>query len=433
MTSNTNQPNQRPNPKVTWNFPVDTSESQGLVVSDALAVLQRRNGPGGDMTGWIDWPQKYLESDEYARLKVTAQHICYESDAVVVIGIGGSYLTPEMVLHSCFGSHYNLLLSTQIFFAGIDMKPEGFERTLHLLEGKKWSVVYISKSGGTIEPALTFRFFYDQLIKKFGYEEANRRVYAVTDSCKGILKNLATEHNWDSFVIPDNIGGRYSGFTACGLLPLAIAGIDTDKLLLGAIEAAKAELSLDSFATSYACWRHLNYIMGLNVEFLAFNTPDLCFLGEWLKQLFGESEGKDNKGLFPTSGAFPRDLHSLGQFLQEGSKEVLFETFIERESSNALEIPVSNGLRDNLDKYTYKRFCQAAAAAMDGAYRAHSNGGNPCGTIRFGNRLEDLGYLMQAMFVACATFCYMLQVNPFNQPGVELHKQIMRSSPAWEE
>lgn len=432
MTSKNTNHRSSNTPKVTWNFPVDTTDLQGAV-SDALVLLQRGHGPGGDMTGWISWPETYLVSEEYARLKDTAQFISETNDAVVVIGIGGSYLTPEMVLHSCFGSNYNLLLSTQVFFAGIDMNPEGFETTLQLLEGKKWSVVYISKSGGTIEPALTFRFFYDQLIKKFGYEEANRRVYAVTDSCKGILKNLATEHNWDSFVIPDNIGGRYSGFTACGLLPLAIAGLDTDKLLHGAIEATKAELSPDSFAAAYACWRYLNYSMGYNVEFLAFNTPDLCFFGEWIKQLFGESEGKDKKGLFPASGAFPRDLHSLGQFLQQGSKEVLFETFIERKSSNELEIPVSNGLRDNLAKYTYKRFYQAAAAAMDGAYQAHSHDGNPCGQVYFGTGLKNFGYLMYSFFVSCAVYCTMIGVNPFDQPGVELHKKIMRTSPAWGE
>lgn len=429
MTSNTNHRSNAP--KVTWDFPVATNDQLGAV-SDALALLQRGYGPGGNMTGWISWPEAYLVSEEYARLKDTAQYISDSNDAVIVIGIGGSYLTPEMVLHSCFGSNYNLLLSTQVFFAGIDMNPENFERTLQLLEGKNWSIVYISKSGGTIEPALTFRFFYDQLIKTVGYEEANRRVYAVTDSCKGILKNLATEHNWESFVIPDNIGGRYSGFTACGLLPLAVAGIDTDALLRGAIEASKVEMDPSSFAANYACWRYLNYCFGFNVEFMAFNTPDLCYFGEWLKQLFGESEGKDNKGLFPASGAFPRDLHSLGQFLQQGSKELLFETFIERESSNELEIPVANGLTDNLDKYTYKHFCQAAAAAMDGAYRAHSDGGNPCGKIRFGNTLESMGYIMQSMFVACAVYCYMLGVNPFDQPGVEFHKQIMRTSPCWD-
>lgn len=406
-------------------------------LAKAFDTLNAKTGLGNEMLGWTSWPEAYFSSDEYDLLKATAKHIREVNDAVVVIGIGGSYLTPQMVIQSQYGDFFNESALTKygndnkpIYFAGCDLSPDRLQRIIESVKGKDWSIIYISKSGGTIEPALAYRTLWDALVRQYG-GAAHTRVYAVTDSEKGILKSMANQYSWTSFVIPDNIGGRYSGFTACGLLPLAVAGIDTDALLRGAIQASHMELQPNSFAGKYARWRYAMYKAGFKVEFLATNTPDLAYFTEWLKQLFGESEGKDYKGLFPASGVFPRDLHSLGQFLQEGEKGLILETYIERGFFDDLEIP-NVPLNDKLDRFVGKQFSQAAAAAMDGAYRAHSDGGNPCGKILFGNSLEDLGYLMQSMFVACAVYCYMLGVNPFNQPGVEKHKAIMKTSPKWD-
>lgn len=424
-----------PNPVGAFPIAEGTFSSE---LKKAFDTLNAKTGPGCEMLGWTSWPEEYFSSEEYKRLKETADRIRNESNSVVVIGIGGSYLTPQMVIQSQYGEFYNeAALSCyggdedpMIYFAGCDLSPNRLQRILELLENDEWSIIYISKSGGTIEPALAFHTFWDALYTQYG-EEAHQRVYAVTDSEKGILKGMANQYGWESFVIPDNIGGRYSAFTACGLLPLAVAGIDTDELLCGAIEASHNEMQPNSFAGQYASWRYAMYKAGFKVEFLATNTPDLAYFTEWLKQLFGESEGKDYKGLFPASGVFPRDLHSLGQFLQEGSRNVIFETFLERDFSNDLEIP-NVSLADNLDRFVGKNFSQAAAAAMDGALQAHTAGGNPCGKVCFGNSLKNLGYLMFAFLVSCPVYCHMIGVNPFNQPGVEKHKAIMKTSPAWD-
>ncbi len=412
----------------------ETEYHWGDTYRSAYKKLYSRSGQGCEMTDWIDWPIKYLESDEYKRLKKTAKKIREQNDAVIVVGIGGSYLTPKMVIQSEFGESYNEFAeeneNPKIYFVGCDLSPDRINGIMDLIEGCDWSIIYISKSGGTIEPALTFRTFWKKLYDLYG-EEADNRVYAVTDAQKGILRELANEHGWESFVIPDGIGGRYSAFTACGLLPIAVAGINTDKLLQGAVDAISDCKEANSFAGKYAMWRYYNYFCESKVELYAVNAPELSFLSEWLKQLFGESEGKNGLGLFPTSVVFPTDLHSLGQALQDGVRDIIFETFISRDFKSSVKIPQSD-LKDSLNKYQEKDFSQASAAAMDGASKAHTEGGNPCCMIRVGNTLEDLGYLMQCMFVACAIYCYMIGVNPFNQPGVELHKKQMKSSPEWD-
>lgn len=414
-------------------FPV-AEEFQGKL-NEAYNKLCARTGEGSNMTEWLDWPSRYLVSDEYKRLKKTAEKIRNQNDIVIVVGIGGSYLTAQAIIHSEYGEFYNEIakakLLPKIYFAGYNLSPDMLNYILKQTDDCDWSVVYISKSGGTMEPALAFRILWEKLQKKYG-SKANERVYAITDAKKGILKEMANEHCWESFVIPDGIGGRYSGLTACGLLPIAISGIDTDKLLLGAIDAeSDYKNSPKSFAGEYAKHRYANYERKRNVEFIAMNTPYLSYFAEWLKQLFGESEGKDGKGLFPASGVFPTDLHSLGQYLQEGKRNEIFETFIIVDFKEDIEIPESN-LKDKLDERAGKRFGQAAAAAMDGAYKAHNAGGNPCAIIRVGKTLEDIGYLMQSMFVACAVHSYMIGVNPFNQPGVENHKVNMKNSPEWD-
>lgn len=401
----------------------------------AFKELYERTGEGADMLGWLDWPKVYLESDEYKRLKKTAQKIRDDSNAVVVIGIGGSYLTPQMVIQSEYGEYYNESTKKNsnpaIYFAGCDLSPDKLKYILDTISDVEWSVIYISKSGGTMEPALAFRIFWEKLLAQYG-DDANKRVYAITDAEKGVLKSLANEHGWESFVIPDDIGGRYSGFTACGLLPVAVAGIDTDKLLQGAIQARHDWKDTESFPCQYAEWRFYNYAENFSrVEFFATNSPWLSYTSEWLKQLFGESEGKNQKGLFPASGVFPTDLHSLGQYLQDGLRDLILETFIIRDFKGDIEIP-SSSLKDNLNERTGKKYSQAAAAAMDGAYKAHTAGGNACAVIKIQNSLEALGYFMYSMFVTCAISAYMLKVNPFNQPGVESHKDNMKVSPEWD-
>ena len=413
-------------------FPIPTNKYHGLM-EEAYKKLYAGTGAGAEMRDWLWWPKKYLGSDEYKRLLRTASRIYKNNEAVVVIGIGGSYLTPKMIIHSEYGEFYNEFSRTKIYFVGCDLSPNRLEDIRSMLYGIDFSIIYISKSGGTMEPALAFRVFWEDLCKRYG-KEANKRVYAITDSEKGILKSLADEHGWESFVIPDGIGGRYSGLTSCGLLPLVVAGINTDELLKGAIQAMEdCEINPDNFARKYAEWRYYNYAeLGNRVEFFATNSPDLSYTGEWLKQLFGESEGKDGKGIFPASGVFPTDLHSLGQFLQDGTRNLIFETFIMRDFIiDDLTIPESY-LKDNLENRAGKNFAQAAAAAMDGAYKAHAKGGNPCGKILVKESIKAMGALMYYMFVACATYCYMLDVNPFNQPGVEAHKANMKVSPEWD-
>lgn len=421
---------------VIGDFPIPNDEFHAKMVK-AYNTLYDGTGEGKEMRGWINWPKDYFVSEEYKMLKITAKEIQQKSDIVIVIGIGGSYLTPQMIIHSEYGDAYNELASKngvpKIYFAGRDLSPDHLNQIIEMVSGVDWSIIYISKSGGTIEPALSFRVLWKYLYQRYG-EEANQRVYAVTDSSKGILKGMSNDGDWKSFVIPDNIGGRYSGFTACGLLPIAVAGIDTDMLLKGAIDAVNdCASNPEGFAGTYAEYRYYNYMENMNsVEVYAVNTPFLTYFAEWLKQLFGESEGKEGKGLFPASITIPTDLHSLGQYLQEGLRDLICETFISREFKGNVEIP-EVALNDGLKSREGKKFTQAASAAMDGAYNAHSKGGNVCSNILVGNSLEDMGYLMQSMFVACAVSAYMLGVNPFDQPGVEFHKVKMKSSPKWDE
>lgn len=392
---------------------------------EAYKVLYERTGAGSEMTDWLTWPEEYIVSDEYKKLKETSKEIQEKSDAVIVMGIGGSYLTPKMVIESQYGEFYNENAQKnglpKIYFAGCDENSDRINAILNQLDGLNWSIIYISKSGGTIEPAISFRVFWDKLYKQYG-NEAHARVYAVTDAEKGILKGIANEYSWESFVIPDGIGGRYSGLTACGLLPIAVAGIDTDQLLEGAIEAMEdCKNNPDSLAGRYAEWRYTHYMDGYANELLANMDPNMMYFGEWWKQLFGESEGKDGEGIFPTSAVFSTDLHSLGQFLQDGQKGLIFETFLSRGSKTRLDIPASE-LKDSLDDYEGISFEDVTKACRQGSFKAHSEGENPCGDIYMENTLYDMGYLIQTNFVACPVYCHMIRVNPFNQPGVEFHK-----------
>ena len=421
--------------QVIGEFPIHNDKFHDKMVQ-AYKKLYAGTGEGSEMRDWILWPEKYYNSEEYARVKSTAAVIQYHSDAVIFVGIGGSYLTPQAVMQSEYGDYYNEIARKKglpkVYFAGCDLSPDNLNQIIERVSEGDWSIVYISKSGGTMEPALAFHVLWEKLHEKYG-KEANSRVFTVTDSKKGTLKEMTDEHGWETFVIPDGIGGRYSAFTAVGLLPLAIAGIDTDELLLGAIDAMNdCNNNPDSFAGKYAETRYYNYITrDNNVEFFATNTTYLSYFAEWIKQLFGESEGKEGKGLFPASGVLPRDLHSLGQYLQDGLRDLICETFIIREFETDIEIPASN-LKDNLENRIGKKFSQAAAAAMDGAYKAHTEGGNACAIIRLNKGLEAMGYLMYSLFVVSPVVGYMMGVNPFDQPGVEAHKAAMKTSPEWD-
>lgn len=399
---------------------------------EAYEMLYKGTGKGAEMRGWITWPEEYKCSNEYSRLKATAENIRKDNDVVIVAGIGGSYLTPKMVIESEYGSFYNETAgydneNPRIYFAGCDFSADRMNTILDLLHGERWCIVYISKSGGTIEPATSFRVLFEKLKEDYGEEAANTRVYAITDAAKGTLKGMADEYGWETFVIPDDIGGRYSGLTACGLLPIAIAGIDTDAILDGAIEAMKdCENNPCSMAGEYAEWRYQNYVGGRRIEFLALTDPYLEAFGEWWKQLFGESEGKEGKGIFPASGKFPTDLHSMGQFLQEGTRGLIFETILDRTYYDECGIGKSD-LNDNLDCYEDLTFSEATIACRDGSYAAHTAGGNPCAKISEERSLYSSGYKMQMLFVACSVYCNMIGVNPHDQPGVEEHKKRTRA------
>jgi len=403
------------------------SEDIMEIAEGAKKTLFERTGAGSKMTEWIDWPQTFIESVEYEYMKKIAGIIRKRDTAVVVIGIGGSYLGTRAVLESEYGQYYNELAKGEgplIYFTGNELSPDGLQAIGELLEYEDFSIVYVSKSGGTIEPALAFRYFYGMLKEKYGSEEyADDRVIAITGK-EGILHDLAEKHSWRMFSIPEGIGGRYSVLTPVGLFPLAILGIDTDELLKGAIEAMKPEGVQQ--AEAYAMYRMSQYWHGMcNVECLAVNSQRLQYFGEWFKQLFAESEGKDESGIYPTSAIFPTDLHSIGQYLQEGTRDLMFETQVIREFNRTISIPEGDS-EDGLDKYMSKSFNNAADAAMEGAAAAHEDGGMAIAKIYVGSSIQAFGYLLQFMMTACGISAYMLGVNPFDQPGVEQHKREMK-------
>lgn len=408
-------------------------------VKTAWESLKNKTCAGAEMTDWLSWPKDYLHSHEYNELQKTIDQICVDFDAVVFVGIGGSYLTGKMFADMQGGELYNSLYGTpKCYLLGYDMDASNLEDVLIELDNvDDWAIVYISKSGGTFEPAAAFNILYSKLLGKFGGTKklANKCVYAITDAEKGILKNMANENGWITFVIPDGIGGRFSGLTPVGLMPFGLlyGTWEMEELLLGAQEATGDCYSAPkAFAFQYAEWRLRH---NRPVEFLATNSARLTYLVEWMKQLFGETEGKEGKGIFPTSGVFPRDLHSLGQFLQDGLRGLIFETQIISPFGKIIDVdgdyvlePIY-GLKDGLDKFYGRTLTEAGEAAMHGAYVAHTEGGNPCGIIRFdAHDPRALGYFMQSMFISAAICAIAIGVNPFDQPGVELHKKVMKET-----
>ena len=396
----------------------------------AHSHLQLGDGVGGEFTGWVHLPRDY-DRAEYDRIKAAAKKIQSDSQALVVIGIGGSYLGARGVIECLCSPNYNLKKkdTPNIYFIGNGLSSEALTETMELVKDVDFSVNVISKSGTTTEPAVAFRFFRELLEQRYGKEEAARRIYATTDAHKGALKSLADANGYESFVVPDNIGGRYSVLTAVGLLPIAAAGIDIDALMSGAQEMMEACAAGDMArnpAWHYAGARYELYRMGRKIEILAAYEPSFRFMAEWWKQLYGESEGKENKGLFPASVEFTADLHSMGQYIQQGERH-LFETVVRfGPSARQQEVPFDEGNGDGLNFLAGKSMDFIARQAMDGTLLAHVEGGVPNIIVETGSKdAHTLGELIYFFEYACGLSGYLLDVNPFDQPGVEAYKKNM--------
>ena len=391
--------------------------------------LQNGDGAGGEFTGWVRLPEDY-DKAEFARIKAAAKKIQSDSQALVVIGIGGSYLGARGVIECLRSPNYNLKKKNtpNIYFIGNGLSSDALTEVMELVDGVDFSVNVISKSGTTTEPAVAFRFFRELLEKKYGPEEAARRIYATTDAHKGALKGLADDKGYEEFVVPDNIGGRYSVLTAVGLLPIAVAGIDIDALMAGAAdmmrECALADMNANP-AWQYAGARYELYRTGKKIELLAAYEPCFRFMSEWWKQLYGESEGKENKGLFPASVEFTADLHSMGQYIQQGER-LMFETVVKFAPKGEFIIPNDPANVDGLNFLSGKPLAFVAEQAMRGTILAHVDGGVPNILLELPAISEDtVGELIYFFEYVCGLSGYLLKVNPFDQPGVEAYKKNM--------
>ena len=398
---------------------------------NALATLLEGTGAGNDYIGWVKLPFDY-DREELARIKACAARIRQNAEALVVIGIGGSYLGARAVIEAMLSPRFNEVEADRpkIYFLGNGINGEDLAQVLRLVDGKSVYVNVISKSGTTLEPALAFRIFKEYVEKRFGKEEAKQRIVCTTDKARGALKKLAEAEGYECFVVPDDIGGRYSVLTPVGLLPIAAAGIDVDKLMAGA--AAQAEITKKDCpecnpALKYAAVRQALYRkLGKKVEILSCPSESVRFIAEWWKQLYGESEGKQHMGIFPASCVFTADLHSMGQYIQDGER-ILMESFLSfDEPSEKVVVPFSEENGDGLNYVAGKEYRQVYAAAQEGVKRAHISGGVPCMEIS-ADRLdeENLGALIYFFEAACGISGYMEGVNPFDQPGVEEYKKNM--------
>ena len=399
----------------------------------ANEVLTSKTGAGNDFLGWVDLPETY-DKDEFARIKKAAEKIKNDSEVLVVIGIGGSYLGAKAAIEFLSHSFYNNLpkdkrKTPEIYFAGTNMSGVYLQHLIDVVGDRDFSVNVISKSGTTTEPAIAFRVFKKMLEEKYGKEEAAKRIYATTDKAKGALKTLATAEGYETFVVPDNVGGRFSVLTAVGLLPIAAAGIDIDDLMAGAKDAMNdfANKNMDeNQALQYAAVRNILHRKGKDLELMVNYEPRVHYLAEWWKQLFGESEGKEGKGLYPTSADFSADLHSLGQYIQQGQR-LFFETVV---SIGKPEVEfVIESDKENLDGLNFiagKTLDYVNKKATDGVILAHVDGNVP----NFGINIPEvtpyhLGYTFYFFEKACGVSGYLLGVNPFDQPGVEAYKKNM--------
>lgn len=397
----------------------------------AMDTLHNKTGEGSDFLGWVTLPTDY-DKDEFERIKNAAEYIKKNADVLVVIGIGGSYLGARAVIEGLTSPNYNCLKkdTPDIYFIGNSISPAMLNEVVSLCEGKDICVNVISKSGTTTEPAIAFRVFRDLVNSKYSKEEAAKRIFATTDKEKGTLKNLADEEGYETFVVPDDVGGRYSVLTAVGLLPIAVAGIDIDELMAGAREAQNAYNEKDiekNDVLKYAAVRNLFYNKGKKLECFVSYEPCMAMFNEWLKQLFAESEGKDGKGLYPVSCIFSTDLHSVGQFIQESGSSLMFETVVKfNQPVNDFVITEQEGNIDGLNFLAGKTMSFVNEKARQGTLLAHTDGGVgnlviECDTLS----PKDFGYMIYFFEKVCAVSGYILGVNPFNQPGVESYKKNM--------
>ena len=402
-------------------------------IRSAHDMLHNKTGAGKDFLGWLELPINY-DRNEFERIKAAAQKIKSDSDALIVIGIGGSYLGARAAIEMLSHSFYNMLpkdkrKTPEIYFVGNSISSTYMADLLELIEGKDISVNVISKSGTTTEPSIAFRIFRDYMEAKYGREEARKRIYATTDKEKGALKKLATEEGYETFVLPDDVGGRYSVLTAVGLLPIAVSGADIDAMMKGAADAYEQyrNPNLDeNECYQYAAVRNALYRKGKTTEILVNYEPSLHYFTEWWKQLYGESEGKDGKGIFPAGVDFTTDLHSMGQYIQEGLRNI-FETvlYVEKPRKNV----VIKEDKDNIDGLNFlagKEMDYVNKKAFEGTLLAHTDGGVPNLVVNIPELNEYyFGYMVYFFEKACGMSGYLLGVNPFNQPGVEAYKKNM--------
>ena len=410
---------------------VSEKEMQQIKPQTELAakILADRSGAGNDFLGWVDLPVDY-DKDEFACIKAAAERIKKDSEVLIVIGIGGSYLGARAAIELMRSPLYNNLKkdTPEIYYVGNSISPAYLNEVISLVEGRDFSVNVISKSGTTTEPALAFRIFRSMLEKKYGKEGAKSRIYATTDKARGTLKELSDKEGYETFVIPDDVGGRFSVLTAVGLLPIAVAGCDIDKVMAGAAKA-REELSAgfdDNDCYKYAALRNILYRKGKSTEILVSYDPSFAMMAEWFKQLYGESEGKDKKGLFPASCIFSTDLHSMGQYIQDGSR-LMFETVVDIKKPKSdlfLEDDAAN--LDGLNFLTGQNMSVVNRRAFEGTVLAHTEGGVPNIVLELDDTAEEsFGYMVYFFEKACAVSGYMLGINPFDQPGVESYKKNM--------
>ena len=408
----------------------DELNAMAGAVADAHQKIEDKSGEGSDFLGWVDLPVNY-DKEEFERIKLAAEKIKNDSKALVVIGIGGSYLGARAAIEFCKSQNYNLVSkdTPNIYFSGNSISGNSLSELVDMVKDVDFSINVISKSGTTTEPAIAFRIFRDLLIKKYGEEEAAKRIYVTTDKEKGTLKEFSDKAGYETFVVPDDVGGRYSVLTAVGLLPIAVAGIDIDKMMQGAADAREAYSVCDmdkNDCYKYAVIRNILLGKGKAVELMVAYEPDFTMMNEWFKQLFGESEGKDGKGIFPASVVCSTDLHSMGQYIQDGVR-MLFETsvmFTKPKREVVIEEDEVNA--DGLNFLAGKTMDFVNRKAYEGTLLAHVDGGVPNICIEVPEMNEyEFGYLVYFFEKACAVSGYVLGVNPFNQPGVESYKKNM--------
>lgn len=410
---------------------MNEDEMRGIAhqVEASAKMLHEKSGQGSDFLGWLTLPTDY-DKDEFARIKAAAKKIQSNSEILIVIGIGGSYLGARAAIEFLKSTMYNNIKkdTPDIYYVGNSINPTYLSEIISLCEGRDFSVNVISKSGTTTEPALAFRVFKKLVEDKYGKEGAKDHIFATTDKAKGTLKDLSDTEGYETFVVPDDVGGRFSVLTAVGLLPIAVAGCDIDALMAGAAQAQNDYMAdfENNDCYKYAAIRNILSRKGKSVEMLVSYDPNFVMMAEWYKQLFGESEGKDNKGIFPSAAVFSTDLHSMGQYIQEGAR-ILFETVVDiKKPKTDLYLEADEENLDGLNFLCNQNMSVVNRKALEGVVLAHTEGGVPNIILELEDTTEkSLGYLIYFFEKACAISGYLLGVNPFNQPGVESYKRNM--------